>query len=330
MILRGVNDIIAYLGRAVMAATSDDFLAPYIQLAQDGELTRALDSAFVSELDTQVEQNNLSPENQALLPYVKKVLAWFAYQHYLPFSIGNDGDNGLQEVGTESTSPVRIGVLDKRIRETERNAVESLEALLQYMESKPVTDYPTYHNSPTGKRTRTLFLSSATTMSEFLPVIERNHRLFINLRPYIVLAEQDYILPRLGQAQFDALKTTLLNGTTSDPQKLLLQKIGRALAHTAYWMALPNLQFVVLPSGNIRVLSDFDGIYNRKNAPSETITYLVEQEKTMSKKHLNALSTFLRKNAEDYPLYAASTAAGQEPTNRLPDNSKYSKVFRMK
>ena len=167
-------------------------------------------------------------------------------------------------------------------------------------------------------------------MSEYLPLIENNHRLFLNIRPYIVLAETDYILPRLGQDQYDALKASLLAGTTTADEKALLAKVARALAHTAYWTALPNLQFAVLPSGNIRVQSDFDGIYNRKSAPNETVSYLVEQAETESKKHLNALSTFLRKNAQLYPAFAASTAASREPANRLPDNSRYSKVFRMK
>ena len=142
MLLRGVPDIIKFLGRAVMSATTDEFLTPYIHLAQDGELTRALGLVFVAELDGPLLRNQLTVANVAIMPYVQKVLAWYAYQHYLPFAIGNDGDNGLQEVGTDSTSPVRIGVLDKRIRETEKNAIDSLESLLQYVESKPAADLP--------------------------------------------------------------------------------------------------------------------------------------------------------------------------------------------
>ena len=36
------------------------------------------------------------------------------------------------------------------------------------------------------------------------------------------------------------------------------------------------------------------------------------------------------KNADQYPDYAASTAATAQLANRLPDNSQYTKVFRMK
>jgi hypothetical protein len=330
MLLKGIPDLIRYLGRAVMAATTDDFIAPYVQLAQDGELTRALGPALVALLDTEYQNDTLSEANALIFPYVQKTVAWYAYLHYLPFAIGNDGDNGLQEMGTESTSPVRIGVLDKRLRETERNAVASLENLLQYLENRPSTDYPAYHTSPTGQERRKLFLPSATAMSAFLPIIQGNYRLYINIRPYIALAELDFILPRLGQAQYDLLKTKLLEGTPTADEKALLNQTARALAHTAFWMALPNLQFEVLSSGSVRVTSDFDGIYNRKTPPADTVNALVATQQAESKKHLNALSAFLRKHRDDYPLYAASTAAEGVAPNRLPDNSQYSKVFRMK
>ena len=330
MLLKGIPDLIRYLGRAVMAATTADFIAPYIQLAQDGELTRALGREFVAQLDTEYQNDSLSEKNALIFPHVHKTVAWYAYLHYLPFSIGNDGDNGLQEMGTESTSPVRIGVLDKRLRETERNAVASLENLLQYLENQPVADYPAYHTSPTGQQTRTSFLPSATALSTFLPIIHQNYRLFANIRPYIALAELDYILPRLGQAQFDALKARLLEGTPTADEKALLHPIARALAHTAFWLALPHLQFEVLSSGNVRVTSDFDGIYNRKTPPADTINQLIATQQAESKKHLNALTAFLCRHREVYPLYAASSAADSPVANRLPDNSQYAKVFRMK
>lgn len=330
MLLRGIPDLIKYLGRAVMAATTDDFIAPYVQLAQDGELTRALGPALVELLDAEYQNDNLSEKNALLFPHVQKTVAWYAYLHYLPFSIGNDGDNGLQEMGTESTTPVRIGVLDKRLRETERNAVASLENLLQYLESRPATDFPAYHTSLTGQQSRQCFLPSATAMSVFLPIIHRNYRLYVNIRPYIELAELDFILPRLGQDQYDALKAKLLEGTPTADEKALLHQIARALAHTAFWLALPNLQFEVLSSGSVRVTSDFDGIYNRKTPPADTVNALLTTQQTESKKHLNALTSFLRKHKDDYPDYATSSAAESPVANRLPDNSQYAKVFRMK
>lgn len=329
MLLRNIDDLILYLGRAVMSATTDDFIKPYINEAQETILERALGPEIIQALEAYRDTPTGDVKMDILLRKTQRALAWYAYLKYLPFAIGNDGDNGLQEMGGENNQPVRIGVLDKRIRETERNAVQALEAVLLYLEQN-LSDFLDYKNSETAKATRALFVSSATIMSEFLPIIEGNYRLFINIRPYLKLAERDFLLPRIGRAQFDRLKTALVAGTLTADEKELLFAIRRALSHTAYYMALPNMQFVMLGNGNIRVLSDFDGIYNAKAPDNETILSLVRASETESKKWQNALRTYLSRNFEKFPDYALSQAAKEVPTNKLPDNDQYHSIFRMK
>lgn len=338
MLLKGTDDLIKYLGRAVNASTTDDFLMPYIQQAQEEILERAVGEALVTQVDGFYNQQQAEPPlteyEQAhcrlILPKMQKVVAWFGYLKYLPFAIGSDGDNGLQELGSDTTNPVRIGVLDKRIRESERNAASALEALLVFLENNP-DKYSAYHDSPVARETRQLLVPSATAMSEFLPIIDGNYRLFLNLRPYIRLAERDYILPKLGRGQYDALKTKLKDKTPlSADEAQLLYFIRRALSHTAYWIALPNLQFVMLSNGNIRVLSDYDGIYNQKAIDNQTIISLAKAAETEAKKHQNVLKGYLIKNVELFPLYAADAASQETAVNRLPDNSSYKSIFRMK
>lgn len=330
MIVSNLDDLMKYLGRAIMSATSFEFIAPYVQMAQLSMLERALGPQFCQQLDDLVNSENEIPDNRkSIVEKAQRALAWSAYVQYLPFAIGNDGDNGLQEMGTEGTNPVRIGVLDRRIRAAERNMVESLESLLQYLEAN-LESYTEYRDSVDIQKRRALFLSSATAMSEFLPIIDNNYRLFLNLIPYLRLAEKDYFLPRLGVEQFNRLKAGLKAGDLTEKEKELMDVIRRALAHTAYWIGLPNLQFVLLDNGNLRVLSDFDGIYNRKAPDSETILSLVRTAETEAKKWQNAMRSYLSGNLEHFPLYAASQAAKEAPVNKLPDNRQYSSIFRMK
>lgn len=329
MLLRDVQDLILFLGRAVMSATTDDFIRPYISDAQETVLERAIGPEIIQVLETYRDAPSAIPKMDILLKKTQRALAWYAYQQYLPFAIGNDGDNGLQEMGGDNNQPVRIGVLDKRIRETERKAVQSLEAVLLYLEQN-LSDFPAYKNSETAKATRALFVSSATIMSEFLPIIDGNYRLFLNIRPYLKLAERDFLLPKIGRAQFDRLKLALVAGTLTADEKELLFAIRRALAHTAYYMALPNMQFVMQGNGNIRVLSDFDGIYNAKAPNNETILSLVRTAETQAKKWQNALRSYLSRNLVKFPDYAQSQAAKEEPTNKLPDNDQYKSIFRLK
>ena len=331
MLLNSVDDLIQYLGRAVMSATTDEFLKPYIEQAQEDVFERALGMPFLIHLDNLCNDPEMiiSDHYVELLKKVQRSLAWFAYARYLPFSIGNDGDNGLQELGTDHTQPVRIGVLDRRIRETEKNAISSLESLLQYLEAN-LDSFPEYRDSDHAKNLRALLIPSATVMSEFLPIIDGNYRLFLNLKPYIQLAERDYILPRLGRAQYNQLKEQLKARNLSEIETDLLFAVRRALAHTAYWIALPHLQFVLQSNGNLRVLSDFDGIYNSKAVDNETIVSAVKNAETEAKKWQNALRAFLDKNLNSLPLYAENQASKEQPANKLPDNSQYTSIFRMK
>jgi hypothetical protein len=329
MLLNTVDDLITYLGRAVMSATTDEFLRPYIAQANEDVFEKALGTDFMAILDVKHTDPDATAQYKALIAKVQRSLAWFAYLRYLPFSIGNDGDNGLQEVSTDNTQPVRIGVLDKRIRESEKNAVNSLESVLQYIEQN-LDAFTEFRDSDTAKETRALFVPSATVMSEFLPQVAGNSRLFLNIKPYIKLAERDYFLPRLGKAQYDRLKTALKERTLTTDETELLAVIRRALAHTAYWLALPNLQFVMLGNGNIRILSDFDGIYNSKAPDQETVLGMVRGAESEAKKWQNALRAFLSRNLGKFPLYAESQAAKVEPANKLPNNDAYTSIFRLK
>lgn len=332
MLIKNVDELIKFLGRAVMNATTDDFIKPYIEDAQESIIVKAFGQELITELDNQhnaVSGASLSPANALLLPKIQRALAWYAYLKYLPFSIGNDGDNGLQEVGTDSTQPVRIGVLDKRQRETERNAVESLERALFFLEENRA-NYDTWTASPAWSKYKSLFIWSATEMTNYLPAVGQNYRLYLTLRPYIALAERDYILPLLGQDMFDELKAVVLSSSITDEEKELLFYVNRALAYTAFAEALPNMNLVVLGSGNLRVLSDFDGIYNQKSPEPATLKAFICAKESDAKTYRNALKRYLTANADKYPTFMDSPHFAKPSANKLPDNSDYKKVFRMR
>ena len=332
MLLKNVDDVIKYLGRAVMAATTDAFLQPYIKAAQEQILCKILGPEIVEEVDTLYNGSAFGSANAPVKKLIEKMqyaLAWAAYAKYLPFAIGNDGDNGLQEMATDSSKPVRIGVLDKRQREAQKNAADALQNLLEYINA-PGVIFNTYRNSATYTESRKLFISNAVELSEILPQVRNNYGFFLTLLPYIKLAERDYVLPLIGQNQYNDLKAVIRTANITVAQKDLAWQISRVLAHQAYASAMPDLQKTILDNGSIRVLSDFDGIYNQKALSDEQLDKLVLEAKTSAQKMTNALQAFLRRNLSDYPAYANSLQAKEPAINRLPDNSTYKKTFRMK
>jgi|GEM_PF-2545092 len=332
MLLKDVNDLRVHLGRAINRATQDEFLTPFIQLAQDEFILPAIGSAMLDELDTQYNSTDstaLTPANRKLLTQLQRPLAWYAYTAYLPFAIGNDGDNGLQEQGTDKTQPVRIGVLDKRQRQSVENAANALETALLFLDFHRA-DYPTWTASDAYKATRLLFIRSASMLTAHLPQSARSYRLFLTLQPYLLRAEVNNILPVLGVDQYTELKAYQQTNFIVPEMETLLDWIRPALASQAYADALFHLNVTQTAGGALRILSDFDGIYNAKAVSDDLLQTARSEARAEATRRLKTLKTFLTKNADQYPTYKNSPA-GQAPNPfDLPDNSSYKGIFRMR
>lgn len=318
-----------YLGRAISKATTWDFILSFIELAQSEYIVPAIGPDMLAELQAQVAAGNVTPVNKLLLELVQKALAFYAYQKYLPYSIGNDGDNGMQEQGTNDTKPVRMGVLDLRRRETADNASKAIEQVLIQLFTFP-DQYPTWKASNSFKATRGLFLGNATELTVHLPQVAGSYRLYLSLKTYLADAEKMSVKSLLGKPQFDALKAAQLAGNLNVVNTDLLEKVGKAVATVAYAEALYNLNVVQMPGGQLRMLSDFDGIYNQKAVTGHELNEAQRRADGRAAASLNGLKSFLTQNADAYPLYKNSSSYAAPAPNSLPDNSQYSGVFRMR
>jgi hypothetical protein len=332
MILNSIDGLKGYLGRAINKATTLEFISPYIQLAQDAFILPAIGPELLAELDSQCNSSpaSLTPANSTLLPMLQRALAFYTYTKYLPYSLGNDGDNGLQEQATDKSQPVRMGVLDKRLRESAENAASSLESALQWLiQHKP--DYPTWTRSDSYKRASALFVYSATELTAYLPQAAGSYRLFLSLVPYLHLAETGSIKPLIGSAQYDDLKVKRQSTEPLQPMDIrLLEAVGSATAAVAYAKALYYLNVVQTSGGTLRILSDFDGIYNQKAVDAQLLQDAQRRADTEAAAQLNALKTYLTDQADQYPLYKSSDRFLAKGPNEFPDNSTYKGIFRLR
>lgn len=330
MILTTIESLKLYLGRAINQATTLAFIQPYIQLAEDEFIAPAVGSAMLAELDTQLRENAVTPANRLLLGQLQRALAFYTYVKYLPYALGNDGDNGLQEQATEKSQPVRMGVLDKRQRETADNAANALEKALLFLHEF-ADNYPTWKASAAYQTSRALFLPSATVLTRHLPQVAGSYRLFLTLKSYLNLAERTDVLPLMGAAQFDALKSAMLGaGPLTAAETSLLERVRQATATSAYAQALYYLNVVQMPGGGLRMLSEFDGIYNQKAVGARELEQAQRKADTQAAAALTSLKTFLTANADAYPLYKNSDRYGVAGPNAFPDNSGYKGIFRMR
>lgn len=332
MLLKSVNDLKAHLGRAINKATTDEFMLPFVQLAQDEFILPAIGPELLEQLDTQynsADPTALTPANSALLKKFQRALAWYAYWKYLPFAIGNDGDNGLQEQATDKTAPVRIGVLEKRLRESILNASAGIESALQYLFVYKA-NYPVWTASASFAKTQKLFIPSATLLTQHLPFVRNSYRLYLTLLPYLQLAEKQAILPILGQAMFDELKAYKLTNAINMVTERLIEGVGAALAAEAYADSLFHLNVVQTQGGGLRIMSEFDGINNEKAPDEKLLMDAQSRAKADANSALKALKTYLTVYADQYPTYKASAQYAAPNLYDMPDNDKYIGIFRMR
>lgn len=332
MIIHTIEGLKLHLGRAISKASTLDFILPYIQLAEDEFIRPAIGAELLAELNTQLASApaTLSAANKELLPRLQRALAFYTYLKYLPYSIGTDGDFGLQETKAEKSELVRMGVFDKRLRETSENAASALEQALVYLYQHR-TDYPTWLNSDAYKKSSALFVFSATELSDHLPQVAGSYRLFLSLVRYLQQAEKNSILSLIGQPLFDDLKAKRVATTALQPTDIrLLEAVGRATATVAYSQALYYLNVVQTSGGGLRILSDFDGIYNQKAVDPKLLLDAQRKADTEAAGALNALKAYLTEHADQYPLYKNSDRFTAKGPNELPDNSQYQGVFRLR
>jgi hypothetical protein len=120
-----------------------------------------------------------------------------------------------------------------------------------------------------------------------------------------------------GAVVYDALLTKIKAGDTLDATEAKqVIWIERLIATQGYFEALPHLNIVQTGSGALRVLSDFDGIYNRKAVDGKGLQRLIDLAQTEASRSMNVLRRGF--STEDGSL------------NKLPDNSANGIIFRMK
>lgn len=306
-IIKDIAQARTFLGKAISTSTNLSSMQPFFREAEETELTRALGSDFVSEL----RGMNVTSENEAMFQIIRNAVAWYGYLKYLPFSIGQDGDFGLTESSNDGSKPVRIGVLDKRIRESGENASNAMERVLKWAfenraSYESLDEYLTERDCP--------WFESATQLTKFLPMVNNSYRLFVTLSPYMQSTEDEVITPLL-ESEFSELRAKVAAGISLTEQEQAMVKLVRyTLATTTYARAIRYLNIVLDSNGGLRILSDFDGIYNRKSVDLRTLGEMISHAENEAGKWEAKLRKKLQK----------------KPTGGLPDNSKYEGFIRLK
>lgn len=136
-----------------------------------------------------------------------------------------------------------------------------------------------------------------------------------DLTPYVLQAQDIYILNYLGQTFYTQLKNQITAGTISTPNRFLLDNyIGSILVNYSMYHALPFLKYKVF---NKSILSP-----TQENAGSiglDELKFLQNQVREVAESYVDQMQIYLANHLSDYPAYGnANSTDGQAPDKKTP------------
>ena len=120
-------------------------------------LEMVIGTGLYNEIVAEFEANALSATNTTLFPYVKKFLAWQAYQFWLPKANFKDTRAGFRVMREDNSDAATEKDMATLIRDIKMWAQTQKEKLVQFLDTNN-TSYPLWeYHCGTSKRTGTGF-----------------------------------------------------------------------------------------------------------------------------------------------------------------------------
>jgi len=326
MLINNVEEIREYLGRAVNASFEPTSLLPFVGMATDNYIKKAIGETYFARIES---ANDLTEDELELKKLIKRALSFYAYGLYLPFALGNDGDGGLHEPENTNTKPLRIGVLEKRQRATAEYSATSIEAVLVMLfENKSL--FPKFWETDFAVDLKKRWFRNAEELNAIFPYLNCNYRLLLTLNPYFKGVTNSIVKDTIGEAILNFVIN--YHDAPTTPTNLihaqLYNYVRQFIVISAYEESLLFLQFAQTEKG-IRVYSEFDGINNSKAPEKDQWAEYKKKISEMKSSIKKTLIGFLSANITTFPDFQ-SNVLYKSSKSRLPDNSQLKSVFRMR
>lgn len=295
--------------------------APAVDQAQRKYILPLLGKAQFDTLTEKYKNDTMTDQQKALLTYVQRSLAYYAFFEVLPMISAMVSDMGITEQESSEGTALRTRQwVYHEMRETAiQNADVFADAMLTFLEENH-EDYPDWAGSPAFTITKSLFINTAAEYDAFVPIIG-SKRVWLAIRPFLKAAETEYIQPAISEPLFNDLKTKLSEVLTTPltaEYKALLEKIQPALAWLALYKALPFQAVQFTPGGIVQTTTN-TGIKSYTPADRAVFETAMTHATGNGMSALRHLKKWLVENCEDYPEYQDEDGVSQ-PNYEIPDN----------
>jgi len=226
----------------------------------------------------------------ALIDRLQQAIGYYTLALSVPQMVASMGDGGMavntQGSGQAVAKWMNVQLIDNSMGLADKALESAIQYLVKYGNKKissfddedfseeystpegyregQVYVFETWRNSDTYLASKKLFISTATILTEHFPVAKGSHRVYISMLQYLKRAEKTFIQPLLGKAFFDDLKAKIADDETelSEEEEIVIDLIRSALAHKAFSMGLPYLNF----NADFQLVSETDGVKNQDPA----------------------------------------------------------------
>lgn len=311
----------AAIGGAINQSVTMASIAPSIEETAYTHLipwlTEPLWNALVAEVATPTATpTSTSTALNALLPYVRKSLAWLTIFEYSKIGSVMFTEHGMQRAETDNLKSA-YKYQETQYRDTaRRNGYNALERMLIFMDGH-AADYPLWNEHGGLALNRSLLLNYAAEMRAAVSYdIARDT--FEVLRPLISDLETFALLPEFGQPFLAQLKAAVLAGTPSTAQKKLLVQVRKVLANFAIAEGMQRLWVQVRNGAVVQVERLEPQSHEKAGVPGQSaMAAMFDKNSEWANRHFSYLRKYLADNIDDFPLYATyqeelATAAAAE------------------
>jgi hypothetical protein len=312
MLIKSNSELRAHMGGAINTSLGvgggddeNDRILNFVPIAEGKYIKKAISPEMYAELDA-AYNGTITVELQPLFDLVQKATAFYTYGEYLAYALLEEGDTGL--AGDDKKS-AKMWQYYERLNKTFELASDMIELALDELFTG---NYTAFKNSDTFSGLYGLLINSGAVLRRALPPSGGSYRFLLTLWPYLADVEARELIELMGSATYEGI-LAIRNGTAkptdanADVKLKLLFLSEKVVGHAAYVEALPQgLQVVISGEGSLRVLSEFDGIRNRKNPTDEQFDRLLRSVREKRDQLRAELKGFLDKNKDVFPDYAAN------------------------
>lgn len=305
--------------------TSINFISISLTIRQveENELVPIIGSALYNSLNTAftsaTDEATLTDPQKALLDKCRMMVAPYVAYYYAPkveISLSDSGPRRFETTDAKTAYGYQVvNFREQKLREAEKAA----ESLILFLEENK-TDYTEWTNSDEFKAYRALFIKTGKEFDLYFHTASPQRNYFA--WRYKMLDVETTIADKLGDALYNHLKeidasTTL---TFSEPEKLLLVKLKKAIAYFTVAFAIP-FHSVRLDANGITIISANSTVSNkdqelRSPADNSAINQIIVSAEMSGAGWLKNAIDFINNNLADFPDFPVPVSAVLQPNQQ--------------